>query len=115
MSYNIHSGQVSNGIIINLYDYLYVSSGGVANATTVNGGGMYVSKSGLANATTVNSGGRFCGAKPLILFKRRDLGTAVLPFGFSGVDSGYKESLDFETSVEKIISGLFRQIIGQYQ
>ena len=49
---------ISTGILLN-YDSMYISSGGVANSTTVNSGGdMYISSGGVANGTTVNSGGR---------------------------------------------------------
>ena len=53
MSYEIYSGQVSNGVILENWDRMYVSSGGTANSTTVNGN-VYVSSGGTANSTTVN-------------------------------------------------------------
>ena len=56
MSYEIYSGQVSNGVILENWDRMYVSSGGTANSTTVNGN-VYVFSGGVANTTTVNSGG----------------------------------------------------------
>ena len=56
MSYNISSGQVSNGITLN-HDFMYVYSGGVANDTTVNSGGyLDVSSGGTANSANVNGG-----------------------------------------------------------
>ena len=39
MSYNIHSGESSEGIILENDCYMYVFSGGIANSTTVNSGG----------------------------------------------------------------------------
>ena len=43
MAYNVSSGQVSSGIILN-DDTMYVSSGGTVNNTTVNYyGGLYIS------------------------------------------------------------------------
>ena len=36
---------------------MYISSGGVANSTTVNNGRMYISRGGVANSTTVDYGG----------------------------------------------------------
>ena len=52
----VSSGQTSSGIILNK-DSMYVSSGGTANSTTVNFGGiMFVSGGGVANDTAVNDG-----------------------------------------------------------
>jgi len=53
----VHQNTVANDTTLN-YGSMYISSGGVANSTTVNfGGGMYISSGGVANSTTVNSGG----------------------------------------------------------
>ena len=55
MAYYVYSGQISSGIEL-YYDQMYISSGGVANSTTVNdGGSMYISSGGVANSTTVNN------------------------------------------------------------
>ena len=50
----ISSGGVANNTTVR--GSMHISSGGVANSTTVNGGDMYID-SGVANSTTVNSGG----------------------------------------------------------
>ena len=55
--YKVSSGVTSIGVALN-YDYMYISSGGTANSTTVNSGGnLFISSGGTANSTTVNSDG----------------------------------------------------------
>ena len=76
MAYHISSGVISTGISLS-YDSMFISSGGVANSTTVNSGcwmdiyhggvansttvnydgHMYIENGGVANSTTLNSGG----------------------------------------------------------
>ena len=54
----ISSGGVANSTTVNSSGNIIISSGGVANSTTVNDlGRMYISRGGVANSTTVNSGG----------------------------------------------------------
>jgi len=55
--YIIGSGQTSNNIVLN-GDEMFISSGGVANSTTVNDwGGMHISSGGVANNTILNDAG----------------------------------------------------------
>ena len=54
--YNISSGIVSSGITL-YYDSMYVSGGGTATNTTINGGNMEIYSGGTANNATVNFGG----------------------------------------------------------
>jgi len=56
--YHIYSGMVSSGITLSDEDYMYISSGGNAENTTVNEwGGIIIFDSGTANSTTVNFNG----------------------------------------------------------
>ena len=58
MAYHIENGQTSTGIKLEYNDEMRISSGGVANSTTVNSrGSMFIESGGTANSTTVNSGG----------------------------------------------------------
>ena len=52
----VGKGQVVNNMSVKDGDYLYISSGGVAIATTVNGGELIISGGGIAN-TVAQSGG----------------------------------------------------------
>ncbi|MBE6403339.1 MAG: hypothetical protein E7039_06420, partial [Lentisphaerae bacterium] len=55
---HISSGGVANSTTVNSSGYIHISNGGVANDTTINSrGNMYISNGGVANSTTVNSGG----------------------------------------------------------
>ena len=55
--YNVNNGITSTGVTLE-GDYMYISSGGVANDTTINVlGSMRISSGGVANNTTVNDGG----------------------------------------------------------
>ena len=57
MSYEVASGQTSNGISLE-NDFMYVFDGGTANTTTVNtAGSMYIEGGGTANNTVVNESG----------------------------------------------------------
>ena len=54
---HISNGQISAGLIV-ANDSMYISNGGEANSTTVNGSGIiYISSGGVANYTTVNDRG----------------------------------------------------------
>ena len=56
-SYHISSGVISTGIYLDIADYMYIASGGVANSTTVNSGGsMRISAGGTATAIRENGG-----------------------------------------------------------
>ncbi len=56
------SGSVISGaeLLSGGNDSMYVSSGGVADSTVMNGGYLYVSSAGTADKTTVNIGARVC-------------------------------------------------------
>ena len=56
MYYYISSGITSTGITLYNDDGMYISSGGVANSTTVNSGGMYISSGGTALEIIENGG-----------------------------------------------------------
>lgn len=57
MSYEVASGQTSNGISLE-NDFMYVFDGGTAKTTTVNtAGSMYIEGGGTANSTVVNESG----------------------------------------------------------
>jgi len=57
----ISSGGVANSTTVNSGSDMYISSGGTANRTTVNTGGwIVISSGGVANSTTVNPNGSMC-------------------------------------------------------
>ncbi len=57
-SMHVSSGGVANDTTVNKYSEMHISSGGVANDTTVNKySEMHISSGGVANSTTVNSKG----------------------------------------------------------
>ncbi len=58
MAYYVFSGQVSSGVVLENYGWMYISSGGTATDTTVsNGGHVEVNSGGTADLTTVSAGG----------------------------------------------------------
>ena len=58
MDYYVFSGQVSSGVVLENYGWMYISSGGTATDTTVsNGGHVEVNSGGTADLTTVSAGG----------------------------------------------------------
>ncbi|MBR4517886.1 MAG: AIDA repeat-containing protein [Victivallales bacterium] len=54
---DVSSGGLADSTTINGDSFMLVSSGGTANSTTVNDGWLEISIDGTANSTTVNSGG----------------------------------------------------------
>ena len=53
----ISSGGTANSTTVNNYGKMHISSGGTANSTTMSGGSMTISSGGVANSTTINSKG----------------------------------------------------------
>ena len=63
-SYEVSSGKVSSGIILYTYnDAMFISMGGTATNTTVNGGLLHVSSGGMANNTMIKYGSMYVASK----------------------------------------------------
>src|SRR5579862_6457637 len=106
-TYNVNPGVTSGGITLGNGDFLYVSSGGIANTTTVNNGGtatvfvdsvisdavinfrgkLFVSSGGVASATLVNNGSVVVSSGGLASFSVVSAGGAQV-VGAGGVASG---------------------------
>ena len=88
----ISSGGVANSTTVNSWGNLIISSGGVASSTTVDGGWMTISSGGVANSTTVNAGGMH------IVLAAGETQTVSLAYDFAPdllfffIDSGWAES-----------------------
>ncbi len=50
----VSSAAIMSGEVLNSNYYMYVSSGGIANSTTLNAGGLRIFSGGTANYTTIN-------------------------------------------------------------